>query len=38
MFITHEVQEANLQAALGDIEGLQVVHQVANVIRVEGDR
>lgn len=38
VFVTHEVQEANLQAALGDIEGLQVVHHVANVIRVEGDR
>ncbi|MFS8641015.1 MAG: ACT domain-containing protein [Symbiobacteriaceae bacterium] len=38
VFITHEVKEAYLQAALGDIEGLRVVHRIANVIRVEGDR
>src|SRR5690606_24277176 len=37
VFITHDVVEANLQAALDIIGRLPVVHRIANVIRVEGD-
>ncbi|MGE5552613.1 MAG: homoserine dehydrogenase [Betaproteobacteria bacterium] len=35
VFVTHTVREADLQAALTEIEGLSVVHSVKNVIRVE---
>lgn len=37
VFVTHEVVEANMQAALEAIRQLNVVHEIANVIRVEGD-
>jgi homoserine dehydrogenase len=36
VWITHRVQEAKLQAALREIEQLDVVAEVASVIRVEG--
>lgn len=36
VFVTHQVREENLQMALGDIGGLEVVNEVASVIRVEG--
>ncbi|HEY8418012.1 MAG TPA: homoserine dehydrogenase [Limnochordales bacterium] len=35
VFVTHEVQEANIRRALGEISRLPVVRQVSNVIRVE---
>lgn len=37
VFVTHRVQERNMQAALAEIAALPVVHNVANVIRVEGE-
>ncbi|NLK00614.1 MAG: homoserine dehydrogenase [Clostridia bacterium] len=36
VLVTHEVQESNLRDALSIIEGLSVVGDVGNVIRVEG--
>ncbi len=36
MFLTHLVKEKNLHAALEGIRELPVVHEVSNVIRVEG--
>ncbi|REJ32861.1 MAG: homoserine dehydrogenase [Bacillota bacterium] len=35
VFVTHEVQEANIRRALAEISRLPVVRQVSNVIRVE---
>ncbi|MDI6871288.1 MAG: homoserine dehydrogenase [Bacillota bacterium] len=35
VFVTHTVKEADLRAALREIEGFTVVHAVRNVIRVE---
>lgn len=35
VFVTHEVKERGLRAALAEIEALDVVHSVANVIKVE---
>lgn len=35
VFVTHEVQEANIRRALSEIGRLTVVRQVSNVIRVE---
>src|SRR5690606_26452034 len=35
VFVTHEVQEANIRRALSEISRLPVVRQVSNVIRVE---
>lgn len=37
VFVTHEVQEANLSRALARIAHLPDVYSVANVIRVEGE-
>lgn len=37
VFVTHTVREADLLAALKEIEGFNVVHAVKNVIRVEED-
>ncbi len=37
VFVTHRVAEANLRAALREIEDLNVVHAVKNVLRVEGE-
>ncbi|MGE5509501.1 MAG: homoserine dehydrogenase [Chitinophagales bacterium] len=37
VFVTHTVREANLRAALGEIEQLPAVYQVKNLIRVEED-
>lgn len=37
VFVTHEVQEANLTRALSRIEQLPDVREISNVIRVEGD-
>ncbi|MEO1269534.1 MAG: homoserine dehydrogenase [Myxococcota bacterium] len=36
--VTHRVQEAQVQAALGAIEQLPTVHRVTNMLRVEGIR
>lgn len=36
VLITHEVREANVRAALGRIAKLPDVHEISNVIRVEG--
>ena len=36
VFITHLVKEVNLQKALGEIRELEVVNEIASVIRVEG--
>ncbi|OUM98044.1 MAG: homoserine dehydrogenase [Firmicutes bacterium ZCTH02-B6] len=37
VFVTHEVQEANIRRALAQISRLPVVRQVSNVIRVEAE-
>ncbi len=37
VFVTHEVKERNVRAALAKIALLPVVRAIANVIRVEGD-
>ncbi len=37
VFVTHEVQEANIRRALEQISRLPVVRQVSNVIRVEAE-
>jgi homoserine dehydrogenase len=37
VFVTHRVREADLRAALSEIEGFDTVHAVKNVLRVEED-
>lgn len=37
VFVTHRVREADVRAALHEINGLRVVHAVKNVLRVEGE-
>jgi homoserine dehydrogenase len=37
VFVTHRARERDMQDALKQIEGLDVVHSIASVIRVEAD-
>ena len=37
IFITHEAREADVQATLADLRGLDVIHAVTSVLRVIGD-
>lgn len=37
VFVTHTVREADLRAALTEVESFDVVHAVKNVLRVEGE-
>lgn len=37
VFITHEAREADVQATLEDLRGLDVIHRITSVLRVIGD-